>query len=78
MKYKAAKKILKRDTSNLSIIDKSLNISIEKEIEECLERQQEEIDQAVEELLEVARQKFNSLSEFKIFIVNNMTLNATG
>ncbi len=73
MKHKKkAKEILDNDAMNLLFIGRKLRGDIEKEIEECLERQQKEIDQVVDELFMAVRLKFNSVAEFKVFIVNNL------
>ncbi len=74
-KYEEGKRILKKDATGLSFVNRKLQKEIERDIEECLKKQQEEIDQVVEELKIAVNIKFNSLSEFKIFIVKNVSLN---
>ncbi len=75
MKYEEGKRILKKDAVGLSFVNKKLRKEIDKDIEECLKKQQKEIDQIVDELNKVVKVKFSSISEFKIFIVNNVSLN---
>ncbi|WP_027395163.1 hypothetical protein [Aquimarina latercula] len=75
MKFEEGKKILKKDANGLSFVNRKVRKEIDKDIEECLKRQQKEIDQIVDELSQVVKIKFSSISEFKIFIVNNVYLN---
>ncbi|WP_271769256.1 hypothetical protein [Aquimarina algiphila] len=75
MKYEEGKEILKKDATGLSFVNRKLRKEIDKDIEECLKKQQKEIDQIVDELSHVVKIKFSSISEFKIFIVNNVYLN---
>ena len=74
MDYKEGKRILKKDANSLSFIKKNLREEIEKDIEECLEKQQSEIDSIFYELQMLAKQRFKSISELKMFIVNNVPL----
>lgn len=75
MKYEEGKEILKKDSTGLSFVNRKLRKEIDKDIEECLKKQQKEIDQIVDELSHVVKIKFSSISEFKLFIVNNVYLN---
>lgn len=75
MKYEEGKNILKKDATGLSFVNRKLRKEIDKDIEECLKRQQKEIDEIVDELNQVVKIRFSSISEFKIFIVNNVSLN---
>lgn len=74
-KYEEGKKILKNDSTGVSFVKSKVRKEIEKDIEECLKKQQKEIDQIVDELSVVIKVKFNSISDFKLFIVNNVWLN---
>ncbi|KAA1244498.1 hypothetical protein [Aquimarina sp. RZ0] len=74
-KYEEGKKILKNDSAGVSFVKNKVRKEIEKDIEECLKKQQKEIDQIVDELNIVIKVKFNSISDFKLFIVNNFWFN---
>lgn len=75
MNYEEGKRILKNDIKNLSFVNKKLRKEIDKDIEECLQKQEKEIDQLVDELNKMINIKFKSITEFKIFVVNNISLN---
>ncbi|WP_024771772.1 hypothetical protein [Aquimarina macrocephali] len=72
MKRSEGKKILKKDRVGLSFVGKSLKKEIEKDIDECLEQQQKEIDRLKEDLYDQARVKFRSASEFQVFVLRHM------
>ncbi len=74
MKQSEGKKILKRDLDNISFINKSTKNEINKDIEECLEKQQKEINALTRNLYDLARLKFGSPIEFRLYIYKNIYL----
>ncbi len=71
--YEEARNILKKDSSSLGFINKKVKEEIEKDIEECLKKQQEEINKVKSELKQTIKAEFSSLTEFKLFVVHNVT-----
>lgn len=72
--YEEAKKILKKDVTGLSLVSRKLQKEIDNDIEECLKRQQKEIDSIVDDLNNIAKSRFQSISEFQIFVLKNIKI----
>lgn len=76
MKYNKGKDIIKGDVSGLSFVTKKNKLEVEKDIEECLEKQEEEIESIVQELHNIVNNEFTSIAEFKLFVFKNIELNS--
>ncbi|TSE08323.1 hypothetical protein [Aquimarina algiphila] len=72
MKSSKGKDILKRDREGLAFVSRSLAKELEKEMEECLAQQEKEITNLKTMLYEHAKQKFNSSSEFQLYVFKNL------
>ncbi len=75
--YREGKNIIKKDTLGLSFVQKDLKKEIDRDIEECLKRQQKEIDSIVDDLNNIAKSRFQSISEFQIFVLRNIKIEST-
>ncbi|TSE04268.1 hypothetical protein [Aquimarina algiphila] len=73
-KYQDGKNILKKDAVGLSFVKKKLKQEIDRDIEECLKKQQKEIDQIVDDLYHIVKSKFKSIPDFQIFVLKNIEL----
>ncbi len=76
MKHSEGKKILKKDHSGLSFVGRTLKKEIEKEIEECLEKQEKELNNVTQIIHEQVRIKFKSVIEFQMYIYKHMDIKA--
>ncbi|WP_438711128.1 hypothetical protein ACSTS3_21615 [Aquimarina muelleri] len=75
--YREGKNIIKKDSLGLSFVQKNLKEEIDRDIEECLKRQRKEIDSIVDDLNNMVKSKFRSISEFQIFVLKNIKIEST-
>lgn len=70
--YREGKEIIKRDISHLAFIDSSHKREIDQDIEDCLVKQQSEIDEIIDDINYLVKSKFESIYDFQVFLIRNM------
>ncbi|WP_103866713.1 hypothetical protein [Aquimarina sp. I32.4] len=66
------KKILKKSITGLSFVNKTIKKEIDRDIEECLTRQKKDMDEIVDDLNNIIKIKFTSITEFQVFVLKNI------
>lgn len=73
--YRKAKLILKKDKQGLCFITKDIEEQIQKDIDECLKKQDADIENSIRKIHEMIQQKFKGdSSEFMLFVIKNISI----
>ncbi len=72
---KEAKVILKNDfEDHFSLVNTTIKKEIQNDIEHCLEKQEAELTVLMDEIYQKAKTHFNSMAEFKAYMIKNIEI----